>query len=66
MKPSPCKECPKKGCGAYHSKCKFYNDWKGEIEESKTATQEDFIIPPHQIKKHWRSMRYNNRFNRKA
>lgn len=28
MNTCPCGECPMKGCGSYHSKCKEYIDWK--------------------------------------
>lgn len=30
---SPCKECEKSGCGAYHSKCPGYLAFREAIEE---------------------------------
>lgn len=33
---NPCKDCPDKGCGAYHSICKYYIAWaKGREEDRK-------------------------------
>ena len=37
---NPCFECPKKGCGSYHSVCKAYNDWKAEEETKKKKIRE--------------------------
>ncbi len=41
MKDSPCKYCPKKGCGSYHDICKEYQEYRAEREEENT--------------KHWKS-----------
>lgn len=35
MRASPCKDCPKKGCGAYHSACKDYQEWNEENVENR-------------------------------
>lgn len=29
----PCKDCPNKGCGVYHSKCEKYLKWKEEYQK---------------------------------
>ena len=66
MKKCPCRDCfdRKLLC---HSSCRRYQDWKKEYEEAKAGTQEDYCIPEHQLRKHWRSMRYTSRrFNKKA
>ena len=36
----PCKNCPRKGCGAYHDICPEYNKWKREEEEKKKRIKE--------------------------
>lgn len=28
----PCKECPNKGCGSYHDKCRAYQDFVAELD----------------------------------
>ena len=30
----PCKDCPHKGCGTFHSECKKYLAWKVEMSEN--------------------------------
>ena len=29
----PCKDCEKRGCGAYHSQCEVYKMWKEQNEK---------------------------------
>lgn len=29
----PCKDCPKKGCGAYHAECEAYKAFRAEKEK---------------------------------
>ena len=36
----PCKDCEKKGCGAYHAKCEAYLSWKNDYTYRK---EKDFI-----------------------
>ena len=65
MKKCPCRDCfdRKLLC---HSSCRRYQELKKEYETAKEAIQEDYCIPEHQLRKHWRSLRYNGRrFNRK-
>lgn len=33
MRPAPCKDCERKGCGSYHDKCLDYLQWKKEKAE---------------------------------
>ena len=33
----PCKDCPNKGCGVYHSKCEKYLKFLSENEKRKKA-----------------------------
>lgn len=41
MNGAPCKDCEKKGCGAYHSQCKAYLKYKQEcIEVSRRKNEE--------------------------
>lgn len=35
----PCKNCPKKGCGAYHDVCEAYQAFRQKRATSKTKTQ---------------------------
>ena len=49
-KPSPCRECPQKGCGTYHDECERYQRWKEQeserhrlINESKMYTGRGYI-----------------------
>lgn len=30
IKVPPCKDCERKGCGAYHAECKPYMEWRKE------------------------------------
>ena len=30
---APCKDCDKKGCGAYHTECKQYKAFLNEVEK---------------------------------
>ena len=39
----PCKVCPRKGCGSYHSKCKDYLEWKAELDEKNKAERTEKI-----------------------
>lgn len=32
---NPCKNCPRKGCGAYHDECPEYNKWKKQESERR-------------------------------
>lgn len=41
MRTAPCKNCEKKGCGAYHDICPEYVQWKGErIQTSRSMKKE--------------------------
>lgn len=33
MRRSPCLNCEKCGCGAYHDKCELYQEFKKELEK---------------------------------
>lgn len=33
MSTAPCKDCERKGCGAYHSQCKEYLEFQRENEK---------------------------------
>ena len=37
---NPCRNCPDKGCGAYHDICPEYNKWKREEEEKRKRIKE--------------------------
>lgn len=32
---APCKDCPDKGCGAYHDKCPKYQEYKSITNQQK-------------------------------
>ena len=38
--PCPCKNCPDKGCGAYHDVCPKHQKWKAEEEARKQKIKE--------------------------
>ena len=40
----PCKECDKKGCGAYHSKCKRYLEYQEERKQISKKRMEEAEI----------------------
>lgn len=40
MKVTPCKDCPRKGCGSYHDKCPEYQKWKAYTNEIKKKEYE--------------------------
>lgn len=33
MKTAPCKDCPRKGCGAYHDECPDYQEFRKERDK---------------------------------
>jgi len=35
MRECPCSDCPRKGCGAYHSVCKDYTEWDEENKRDR-------------------------------
>lgn len=37
---APCKNCPKVGCGPYHTKCEAYQQYKADLEKSKLINKE--------------------------
>lgn len=58
---NPCKNCEKRGCGAYHDKCKPYQKYK---EEVRKAHKEDVFSRQHRSyvnKNTWKN-RANNVF----
>lgn len=45
----PCRDCEKKGCGAYHSKCEKYQKyvaWRKEIN-AKIRLENQFNVRKH-------------------
>lgn len=42
-KDAPCIDCENKGCGAYHSKCPAYLEFKQEQEQKKAETMQKAI-----------------------
>lgn len=45
MSKAPCKDCPNKGCGYYHSQCEQYIAFQKECEEARKArrTMSDYL-----------------------
>ena len=55
MKTAPCKDCPKKGCGAYHDECPEYQEFRKErnrINEEKREQQKCNEITIERAKRH--------------
>ena len=44
MKEAPCKDCPKKGCGAYHDKCPEYKEFKEYQLKSKEEYKKKLMV----------------------
>lgn len=43
MRVPPCKDCPNRGCGSYHDKCREYQEYKREREKiAKAKRRESF------------------------
>lgn len=38
-----CKNCPRKGCGAYHDKCQKYQEEKAKMETAVKARRQEKI-----------------------
>lgn len=46
MGSGPCKDCERKGCGAYHSQCERYIEWRKKedaIKEQRYKEQGNYI-----------------------
>ena len=59
----PCRNCPDKGCGAYHNKCEKYVGWKKKMDElndaERTYRQRNDTMSEAKKKSLWRSKRYS-------
>ena len=49
MSDPPCKDCQRKGCGAYHSQCQAYKEWaqqngKRLDAQKKAVERTEFFI----------------------
>lgn len=42
MSKAPCKDCPNKGCGYYHSQCEQYIAYQKECEKAR-RTMSDYL-----------------------
>lgn len=49
MRPAPCKDCERKGCGSFHDECPLYLQWKKEKAEND---QKDLV--KDRKKRKWR------------
>lgn len=47
MEKSPCADCPKKGCGAYHDICPDYQPWAKNMKDSKNSIKDTYTTKPH-------------------
>lgn len=50
---SPCKNCPKKGCGAYHAECEKYLEFKQYREEVRKK-EKDYNTFYNKEKRKWK------------
>lgn len=68
----PCMSCPDKGCGAYHSQCVKYIEWRKELDEMMKAEREcrkkNDTLCDDQKKRIWRNKRYSRqvRYNKSS
>ena len=47
MNNAPCKDCPRKGCGAFHEQCGSYLEWKRTQERAKAEERQNDVINSH-------------------
>lgn len=67
MTTNPCKDCERKGCGAFHSQCDAYMQYRKERNEALTAAyrqraEANAIYDRQQCAK--RNRNYKKTFNR--
>lgn len=59
----PCRDCPGKGCGAYHNQCPDYLKWRKELDERNEAERKyhksNDTMSDAKRKANWRSKRYS-------
>lgn len=44
---APCKNCPKRGCGAFHDECEAYKDYTAKQNKLKRGDKNTCLIPSH-------------------
>lgn len=44
MRPAPCKDCEKSGCGAYHDICPEYKCWRDEISAYREDCKKERFV----------------------
>jgi hypothetical protein len=44
-KPSPCLDCKRKGCGAYHDICPDYQKWSSDTIDVEKPLYRDYVAP---------------------
>lgn len=59
----PCRDCPDKGCGAYHGQCEKYQKWRSLLDERNKAERafhrNNDTMSEAKKKSWWRSKRYS-------
>ena len=59
----PCRNCPDKGCGAYHNQCGKYTEWRKELDKRNAAERSyhksNDTMSDAKKKSLWRSKRYS-------
>ena len=59
----PCRNCPDKGCGAYHNQCVKYSEWRKKLDErneaERTFHKSNDTMSDAKRKALWRSKRYS-------
>lgn len=45
----PCRDCPRQGCGAYHSECELYQEALRQKEAEKKARNKDYVINEYEV-----------------
>lgn len=53
----PCKDCERKGCGAYHSQCQPYLDyaqWRKDINEIERKQKMMYAVSYAKRRKKWK------------
>lgn len=66
---APCKDCPQKGCGAYHSECKKYAAYKTELKAYRDKLKEEslrLMVPVTPIAKQSKNIKERSRRRRKT
>lgn len=62
---APCKDCDKKGCGEYHSKCSIYLEYRAEVDAKSNALSKRPAKRPWYSESHYKNRGNNVKCHKK-